>query len=404
SRRSAGGRGGATCRCATTSPPPRSSISTGRPPLDRLRRRSTPWRCTWPTGRCRTSVRPRPEAPRTEGVVVSGHTHRARRRRRHLVHQGRAGRRVRGDPAQRRPGARGAAPGSRHVEMDAETWWDEFVGIATELLAPGDVEVAAAGVSGMGPCVLLADEVGTPLHPAILYGVDTRAGEQIDRITDELGEDAILERCGSVLTSQAAGPKIAWLREHHPDAYRRARMLLVPASSLAHRLTGAYVLDHHSASQCTPLYDSGLLAWHQPWADHIAPGLPLPPLAWPGDPAGTVTAAAAEQVPGLAVGTPVITGTIDAWSEAISVDAQNVGDLMLMYGTTMLLVATTDTRTRSRTLWGTVGAYEGTYNLAGGMATSGAITAWLRKLTGDADYATLSAEADAAGVGAHGLL
>src|SRR5699024_7024757 len=37
------------------------------------------------------------------------------------------------------------APG--HVEMDAETWWDEFVGIATELLAPGDVEVAAAGVS-----------------------------------------------------------------------------------------------------------------------------------------------------------------------------------------------------------------------------------------------------------------
>src|SRR5699024_1537885 len=76
----------------------------------------------------------------------------------------------------------------------------------------------------------------------------------------------------------------------------------------------------------------------------------------------------------------------------------------LMYGTTMFLVATTDTRTRSRTLWGTVGAYEGTYNLAGGMATSGAITAWLRKLTGDADYATLSAEADAAGVGAHGLL
>ena len=294
------------------------------------------------------------------------------------------------------------APG--HVEMDAEIWWQEFVAIAGELLAPGDAEVAAVGVSGMGPCVLLADADGTPLHPAILYGVDTRAGEQIDQLTAELGEDQILDRCGSVLTSQAAGPKIAWLRQHQPEAYERARMLMMPASFLAHRLTGAYVLDHHSASQCTPLYDTGQLAWHRPWTDHIAPRLPLPELSWPGDRAGMVSTAAAEQVPGLAAGTPVITGTIDAWSEAISVDAQHPGDLMLMYGTTMFLVATTDTRTRSRTLWGTVGAYPGTYNLAGGMATSGAITSWLRDLTGGADYATLSAEADASGVGANGLL
>ena len=107
----------------------------------------------------------------------------------------------------------------------------------------------------MGPCVLLTDDAGEPVRPAILYGVDTRAGAQIERLNAELGDDAIAVLGGSRLTSQAAGPKIAWIAENEPDAYARAARLFMPASWLAWNLTGAYVLDHHSASQCTPLYD-----------------------------------------------------------------------------------------------------------------------------------------------------
>jgi len=77
---------------------------------------------------------------------------------------------------------------------------------------------------------------------------------------------------------------------------------------------------------------------------------------------------------------------------------------MLMYGTTMFLIATVPERVTSELMWGTVGAFEGTHNLAGGMATSGAITAWLRDLTGGTDYPTLLAEAAASGPGARGLL
>lgn len=294
------------------------------------------------------------------------------------------------------------APG--HVEMDARIWWEEFTAITAELTAPGDARVQAVGVSGMGPCVLLAEDDGEPVRPAILYGVDTRAGEQIARLTEELGEQEILARGGSVLTSQAAGPKIAWVREHEPEAYERATRFLMPASYLALKLTGAYVLDHHSASQSSPLYDSEQLAWHREWAEHIAPGLPLPALRWPGDVAGEVTETVAGDLPGIEPGTPVITGSIDAWTEAVSADAQNPGDLLLMYGTTMFLVATTDRRVTGGTMWGTVGAFEGTYCLAGGMATSGAITFWLRRLTGNVPYPELLAEADAVGPGAGGLL
>ncbi|MCO6008588.1 FGGY-family carbohydrate kinase [Actinoallomurus purpureus] len=293
-------------------------------------------------------------------------------------------------------------PRSGHVEMDAWIWWDEFVAIARELAGAGD-PVTAVGVSGMGPCVLLTDEAGTPLRPAILYGVDTRATEQIARLDAELGREEVLRRCGSLLSTQAVGPKIAWVAEHEPDVAARARRLYMPASYLADRLTGAYVLDHHSASQAVPLYDSVARQWYRPWAEYVAPGIDLPPLRWPGEIAGRVTADAAA-VTGLPAGVPVITGTIDAWSEALSVGAQGTGDLMLMYGSTMFLINTVPDRLLVPELWSTVGALPGTRNLAGGMATSGMITEWLRDLFGSPDHAALLAEAKESGPGARGLL
>ncbi|MPY80959.1 MAG: sugar kinase [Actinophytocola sp.] len=289
------------------------------------------------------------------------------------------------------------------VEMDADNWWQEFASLTGELLAPAAAQVVAVGVSGMGPCVVLTDARNRPLRPAILYGVDTRSTRQIEKLTGRFGEDEILARCGSVLSTQAAGAKVAWVADDEPELFARARRLLLTSSWLAFNLTGEYVLDHHSASQCTPLYDTDARAWYRPWAEIIAPGLSLPPLRWPGDIAGTVTREAAERT-GLPEGVPVITGTVDAWSEAVSVGAQEVGDLMLMYGTTMFLVNTVATKVTSRSLWGTVGAFPGTRNLAGGMATSGAITSWLRELFGSPDYPELLRLAEDSGPGAHGLL
>ena len=286
-------------------------------------------------------------------------------------------------------------PGPGMFEMDGRVWWDEFVAIARQL--GGDV--LAVGVSGMGPCVLLTDDADEPLRPAILYGVDTRSGRQIERLNERYGADEIVRRCGSALSSQAAGAKVAWVADEEPELFARARRLYMPSSYLARRLSGAYVLDHHSASQCTPLYDWLEQAW---WAHEIAGPIELPPLQWPGDAAGTVTAEAAAAT-GLPEGIPVITGTIDAWSEALSVGAQGVGDLMLMYGTTMFLIHTVPGPLTSPALWGTVGALPGTRNLAGGMATSGAITGWLRELFGS-DYDSLLDEAAESGAGANGLL
>ncbi|GAA0263427.1 FGGY-family carbohydrate kinase [Cryptosporangium japonicum] len=288
------------------------------------------------------------------------------------------------------------------VEHDAvDVWWADFAALVTELLPAAD-EITGVGISGIGPCVLVTDADGRPLRPAILYGVDTRATAEIAELTDRYGAEEILARGGSPLTTQAVGPKLAWLRRHEPSTWAAARRLFMAGSWLVHELTGEYVLDHHSASQSSPLYDVDALAWAEDWANDIAPGLELPPLAWPGDVVGRVTARAADRT-GLPEGVPVVAGTVDAWAEAVSVGVRNPGDVMLMYGTTMFLVEVLPERRSSAKLWGTVGAFPGTYTMAGGMATSGAITAWLRSLTGRS-YPDLTEAAREAGPGADGLL
>jgi xylulokinase len=290
------------------------------------------------------------------------------------------------------------------VEHDAQAvWWADFAAISKELTARVREPLAAVGVSGLGPCLLPVDSEDRPLRPAILYGVDTRARLEIEELNRALGEQTILERCGSVLTSQAVGPKLAWLRAHAPETWAATRRFLMASSFIVRRLTGSYVLDHHSASQCTPMYDPVEHRWIEEWTELIAPGLELPRLCWPSDVVGEVRGSAAEQT-GIAAGTPVVAGTIDAWAEATSVGVTAPGDVMLMYGTTMFLIEVLDRPRRSPDLWGTVGTFPGTHNFAAGMATSGAITDWIRKLTGESSFDPLVAEAQQSPPGAHGLL
>jgi xylulokinase len=129
-------------------------------------------------------------------------------------------------------------------------------------------------------------------------------------LTERLGAEEILHRCGAPLTSQAVGPKLAWLARNEPECWARTRQLLMAHSFLARRLTGEYALDHVAASQCVPLYDLREQRWIEEWAAEVAPGLPLPRLVWPGEAVGPVTAAAAAET-GLPAGTPVAAGT---WS------------------------------------------------------------------------------------------
>ena len=292
------------------------------------------------------------------------------------------------------------------AEHDPETvWWADALSISRELAAAaaGEGRIAGVCVSGIGPCLLPTDAEGRPLRPAILYGIDSRADFEIEDLTQRYGEDTILQRCGSALTSQAVGPKLLWLSRNEPEVWAKTRRFFMASSFIVHRLTGEYALDHHSASQCDPMYDLATETWAADWAAEIAPGLELPALHWAADVVGRVTTDAAAST-GIPVGTPVMAGTIDAWAESLSVGVQAPGDTMLMYGTTMFIIDVVAALRPHRSMWGTTGLVPGSRCLAAGMATSGALTGWLRTLAGGPPFEELLGEAAAIPAGSDGLV
>jgi xylulokinase len=292
-----------------------------------------------------------------------------------------------------------------------EDWWDDITHISKALIAetriaPGDIR--AVGTSAIGPCMLPVDGDGAPLMNAVLYGVDTRAAEEIAELTEALGEDAILDRCGNALTSQSVGPKILWLRRKRPDIFARTRRILTSTSYVVQKLTGAYTIDHYSAASTSPLYDVDALAYSDTLNRGIVDLAMLPEPSWTTDIAGVVTARAAEET-GLAAGTPVIVGTIDAAAEAVSVGVLGSGDMMLMYGSTIFIITITPNRVRDRRLWYAPWLFPGQHASMSGLATSGTLTHWFRDtLARDLDPATamvaLAAEAEASPPGARGLV
>lgn len=292
-----------------------------------------------------------------------------------------------------------------------EDWWQDFKAITADILKASGVaasDIACIATSAIGPCMLPVDAKGRPNMNAVLYGVDTRSEKEIVDLTERIGESQILERCGNALTSQSVGPKILWLKRNRPEIYDYTAKILTSTSYLTLRLTGEYVIDHYTAANFSPLYDVATHDWTFDLADDIAtPGM-LPNLMWSTEIAGHVTAEAALES-GLAEGTPVTVGTIDAAAEAVSVGVRRPGDMMMMYGSTIFIIQVTDTPVRDARLWYAPWLAPGTHASMAGLATSGTLTHWFRdqfarELPKETAFASLAEEAAASPPGAKGLL
>jgi xylulokinase len=294
------------------------------------------------------------------------------------------------------------APG--RAEMDAERdFWGDLVAVVRDLLARCRRPVVAVAVSGLGPCLVRVDARGEPRAPAILYGIDSRAGAEVDELTRRFGARKVFRRAGKHLTSQALGPKLLWSARHDPGGWDPADRWHSSHSYVVERLTGEWVLDHHTASQCDPFYDIEAQDWARDWVDEVFGHLALPRLAWPAEVVGEVSAAAAAAT-GLPAGVPVVAGTVDAWAEAFGAGVRRPGDLMLMYGSTTFMIQILPAVSRADGLWTTSGVEPGTHTFAAGMATSGSLTTWLKELTGDVPWEELIREASAVPMGSEGLV
>jgi xylulokinase len=219
-------------------------------------------------------------------------------------------------------------PAPDWAEQDADrVWWASAVAVIRQLLADSQIqaeEIGAVGISGLFPALLLADDSGRPLRPALLYS-DNRAADELEQFN---------RRFNLALTGDAISPKLAWLRDHEPEVFRRVRYVFSSHNYIVYRLTGSYCVDYKVASSFGGLLDLDQLYWREQIAEWAGLQVErLPHLCSAAAIAGTVNRQASKAT-GLAAGTPVICGSGDSLMTLLGAGAIWEKDALLSFGTT----------------------------------------------------------------------
>ncbi len=294
------------------------------------------------------------------------------------------------------------SPKSGYAEHDAEnTWWKDFCYLSNSLIEKSGIDpqcIAAVGCSTIAPCCLPVDKGLNPLRKAILYGVDVRAVDEIDYINNLYGQEHIMQKYGTPITSQSAGAKVLWIKNKEPEIYKETAKFVTGSTYLVAKLTGNYVIDNYTAATWVPMYNVDKCDWEEDISLFCTRDM-LPDCKWSHEQVGTVTQSAAKET-GIAAGTPVITGTADASAEAVSVGVFDPGDMMLMFGSSIFIIHVVDKFTKDHRLWAGPYLFPGTYSVAAGMSTSGTLTRWFR----DNFAKELLAEQETGGINAYDAL
>ncbi len=198
-------------------------------------------------------------------------------------------------------------PAPDRFEHDPTSAWRDGPRAALAALA---LDEAPAGVSvcAMVPSVAAVDAAGAPLTPGLLYGDARGQGEPSSGNPAQSGELLNFLR---------------WAKETAPEA-----AAFWPATAMAnHALSGEAVLDTTTASVAYPLFD-----WTA-WDPAVAAGLgitveQLPRIAPTGWACGHV---------GGPDGPVLAPGCIDVLTDQIVAGANQVGDVLLLMGTTLIV-------------------------------------------------------------------
>ena len=225
---------------------------------------------------------------------------------------------------------------SRHAnwaEEDPELWWSNCCGLVGDLLKVAGInadQIAAVGVTGMVPAVVLLDKAGNVLRPSMQQN-DARATREIDEMQARFDAARFFKLTGGSINQQVVAPKLRWVERHEPEIFAKIATVFGSYDFIAHRLTGIRSIEHNWA------LESGLMDFA---ARKFAPELVaeagismnvLPPIHASQDILGGVTEAAAKAT-GLKAGTPVVAGCADHVASAYVAGAARDGDLVLKFG------------------------------------------------------------------------
>ncbi len=226
-----------------------------------------------------------------------------------------------------------------HIEQDPRDWWSAVRECLASVLADLDrqglraEDIAAASVDSTSGTVVLLDETGEPLRPAVMYN-DRRAQAEADEVNAAAGSFG--GKVGYRFNSSFALPRLLWLARHEPALWERARHAAHAADYIVGRLTGYFGVSDQSNALKTG-FDLVDFAWPGFVRNLLGVGAKkLPRIVWSGDGIGRVSALCAAET-GLSTTTRVVAGMTDGCADQVSSGAREVGDWNTVLGTTLVL-------------------------------------------------------------------
>lgn len=223
-------------------------------------------------------------------------------------------------------------PAPDRAELDSRL----IIGLIRETLTevaaatPRD-PITAMSVSTMGEAMTPVAEDGAILGNCIL-GVDLRGAEIIDRLREDIGQEAFYAINPNILAPNYTLPKLVWLRDNEPDLYRRTWKFLLWGDLVTFAL-GCEPLTSHSHANRTLLYDIHAEDWSDrllAWAGIDRAILPTPVPS--GTIAGTVRDAIADDC-GLPRGVQVVVGGHDQCCNLLGAGVHEAGKAVSGMGT-----------------------------------------------------------------------
>ena len=227
-------------------------------------------------------------------------------------------------------------------EQDPAEWWTAVtLAIRTALQKAGITgeSVAAVGLTGQMHGLVLLDEQGKVLRPAILWN-DQRTQAQCDEIHRRIGREHFIQVTGNVALTGFTAPKILWVQQNEPEVYARARHVLLPKDYVRYCLTGVHAMDKADGAG-TVLFDLR----KRNWSGEVLAALEIPaewmPPTFEGPEFTGQVSVEAAALTGLKPGTPVAAGGGDQAAQAVGVGAVEPGVVALTVGTSGVVFATT---------------------------------------------------------------
>ncbi|MCL1929153.1 MAG: xylulokinase [Treponema sp.] len=202
--------------------------------------------------------------------------------------------------------------------------------------------IAAIGVSGQQHGFVPLDEKGKPLYNVKLW-CDTSTAAECEEITKAAGgENQIIARAGLPMRPGYTAPKVMWLKNHKPEAFKALRHILLPHDYVNFLLTGTCTAEYGDASG-TALFDIRKREWSVFIAGLIDKTVIdcLPKLIKSEESAGTVSAEAAAAF-GIPAGIPVASGGGDNMMGAVGTGTVKDGFLTMSLGTSGTLYGYSD--------------------------------------------------------------